>query len=122
MRYCKKSIVIQKMYSFGKFHLFDARDFCFQSGYVIYYSKKKKLEAEKMVNRWSLSNSALVLDELFDNGVKLLDSASSESSEENEQKACNEGCDFIDSSCSNLTPESKGKQVSKVKLTQFIYS
>lgn len=70
------------------------------------------MHAEKVTSRWSLSNSTLFLDELFESGVKLLESGP-ESSDENEQKNRNEEPDFVGSTCIPLTPESKDKQVRK---------
>lgn len=74
------------------------------------YSKKQKLIPEKNTNRWSLSNSTLFLDELFDSGVKLLESGS-DSSDGDDQKNGSDSSDVIDSSCKHLTPESRERRV-----------
>lgn len=77
-------------------------------------SKKPKLHSEQIQNRWSLSNSTVFLDELFDSGVKLLDNGS-DSSDECGQKNCNEMGDF-GSDCKDLTPETKEKRVRNFQL------
>lgn len=104
----QKSTATKKPDSIGKFHSIWARFLLLHAGYVICCSKRQKID----VHRWSLSSSTLLLDELFDSGVKVLD-IGSESSDESEQKGCNEVCDFIDTSCSALTPASKEMRVRK---------